>query len=164
MVAETGLWIVAWILIGGGLVGAFLPFIPGVTMMFMGMGLAAWIGDFQHIGYGTLGILLVLMLVAHIIDYAASMLGAKRMGASKQAIWGALIGSLAGIFMGWIGILFMPFVGAVMGELLARWDLEKATKVGVGTWLGLVIGMACQGAIAFSMLGIFCLSYYFSAV
>jgi uncharacterized protein YqgC (DUF456 family) len=160
---ETGLGIFAWVLIIGGLIGAFLPFIPGVTLMFIGMAIIGWIGDFHRIGYGTLGILLVLMLIAHIIDYAAGAWGAKRMGASKGAIWGSVIGSVAGIFMGLVGILFMPFVGAVIGELLARGDVEKATKVGMGTWLGLAVGMACKVAIAFSMLGIFGLAYYFSA-
>jgi uncharacterized protein YqgC (DUF456 family) len=163
MEIETGIEIFSWLLIVGGLIGAFLPFLPGVTLMFIGMAMIGWLDNFHRIGYGTLGILLVLVLISYIVDYAAGAWGAKRVGASKQAVWGALIGSVVGIFMGLIGILFMPFVGAVIGELLAQGDVEKATKVGMGAWLGLVMGMACKVAIAFSMLGIFGLTYYFSA-
>lgn len=162
METQTGLWLIAWLLIVGGFLGTFVPFLPGVSFIFCGMAIAAWADDFQRIGYGMLLLLLVLTMLAHIIDYAASAIGAKKMGASKYAIWGSLIGSVVGVFSGLVGILFFPFVGAVIGELIARWDVGQATKVGIGTWLGLVLGIACKIAIAFTMLGLFILAYYMS--
>ena len=63
-------------------------------------------------------------------------------------------------FAGLPGILLGPFVGAAIGELIAEQDLLKAGKVGLATWIGLVLGMAAKIAIGFTMLGVFVLAYF----
>lgn len=159
---NSALWILAWVMIIGGLFGTFLPLLPGIWMMFAGMLLIAWQGNFQHIGYGTLGILLTLTIIAHVVDYIAGAMGAKKFGASRYAIIGAFIGAIVGLFMGIIGVIIGPFIGAVMGELMASKGLDEATKAGIGTWLGLLVGMVLKIVIAFMMLGIFLIIYYFT--
>ena len=71
------------------------------------------------------------------------------------ALIGAAVGTVVGLFMGIVGVLFMPLVGAAVGEYMARRDHEGAMKVGVATWVGLMIGMIAKVVIAFIMLGIF---------
>lgn len=90
----------------------------------------------------------------------AGALGAQRVGASKQAVSGAVIGSFAGMFAGVPGLVLGPFIGAVLGELYARRDVLQAGKVGVATWLGLLFGAVAKVAIALVMLGIFFVSVY----
>ena len=68
---------------------------------------------------------------------------------------GAALGTVAGIFMGLIGVFFMPLVGAAIGEFIARKDHNRAVKVGVATWLGLMAGMLAKVVLAFMMVGIF---------
>jgi uncharacterized protein YqgC (DUF456 family) len=97
----------------------------------------------------------VLTAMAWTVDYVAAVVGAKRAGASKQAIIGAGIGTFAGIFSGLWGLLFMPLVGAALGEYLAQRDLRRAGKVGIATWIGLLLGTAAKVAIVFAMVGIF---------
>ena len=160
---DSIVWILAGVMIIGGLLGTFLPLLPGIWMMFAGMALVAWQGNFQPIGYMTLSILFFLALLAHIVDYMAGALGAKKFGASRYAVIGAFIGALVGIFMGFIGVIIFPFIGAVLGELLAARSIEQATKAGIGTWLGLLIGLVFKIAIAFTMLGIFAILYYSSS-
>jgi uncharacterized protein YqgC (DUF456 family) len=147
------------ILILAGLIGTIVPALPGVPLVFAGMLLAAWADNFEHVGAFTLIVLGVLSCAAMAIDFVASLFGAKRVGASSRAIWGALIGTVVGIFFGLPGIVLGPFAGAVAGELLVGSDLHKATHVGIGTWLGLLFGTLAKIALCFTMLGVFALAF-----
>lgn len=148
-------WILAVALIGIGVVGTVLPALPGAILVFAGIALAAWIDGFTRIGVPTLVVLAVLTAIAWMTDLVAAAAGAKKVGASAFAIVGATIGTIAGVFTGFIGLLFLPLVGAAIGEYAAQRDLVQAGKVGVATWLGLVIGTAVKVAIVFAMLGVF---------
>jgi len=149
------LWIVAVALILLGIAGTILPALPGVTLVFGGILLAAWIDHFTRIPGWLVGVFAVLTLVAWAVDYFAAVAGAKKAGASKLAIAGAAIGTLLGIFTGLWGLLFMPLVGAAIGEFIARRDVWRAGHVGVATWIGLLIGTAVKLAIVFAMVGSF---------
>lgn len=153
------LWAFAALLVIIGLAGTILPALPGVPLVFSGLLMAAWIGDFQRIGWPTLTILAVLTALAVGVDFLATLLGARRVGASKLALFGATVGSILGIFFGLIGIFIFPFVGAVIGELIARRKLQQAARVGIATWLGLLFGVLAKLALAFTMIGIFVISY-----
>ncbi|MGA1288965.1 MAG: DUF456 domain-containing protein [Rubrivivax sp.] len=149
------LWVLAVALILLGLAGTVLPALPGTAFVLAGIVLAAWIDDFNRIGGVTIGIVAVLAVIAWVLDYVAGLLGAKKAGASRQAIIGAALGTVAGLFMGLVGVLFMPLVGAAVGEYLARRDQRQAVHVGVATWLGIMAGMLAKVAIAFVMVGLF---------
>jgi len=149
------LWIVAVLLIVVGVVGTVLPALPGVILVFGGIALAAWIDGFTRIPVWLIVILGVLTALAWIVDYAAAAMGAKRAGASRYAIIGATVGTLLGIFTGLWGLLFMPLVGAAIGEFIAQRDVRKAGKVGIATWIGLLLGTAIKIAIVFTMIGVF---------
>lgn len=149
------LWILAGALIAVGVAGTVLPALPGIPLVFAGVLLAAWIDDFTRIGGWTVGVLAVLAVIGLAVDYAAAAVSAKRAGASRQGIVGAAIGTVLGIFTGLWGLLFMPLVGAAVGEYLAQKDALRAGKVGVATWIGLLIGTALKIAIVFTMLGVF---------
>ena len=123
-------WVLAVALIVVGVVGTFLPVLPGAALVFGGMLLGAWIDGFQRVGWITLVILGVLTLLVFVVDIVSGLLGAKRVGASKLAIAGAAIGTVVGMFFGLVGILVAPFVGAVVGEVIARGQLAPAARVG----------------------------------
>ena len=149
------LWIVAVALILIGIAGTVLPALPGAVLVFGGIVLAAWIDDFTRIPVWIVVLLGAMTAVAWVVDYVAAAAGAKRVGASKYAIIGAMIGTFAGIVTGWWGLLFMPLVGAAIGEYIAQRDLRRAGKVGLATWLGLLVGTAVKIAIVFTMVGVF---------
>ena len=102
-----------------------------------------------------MGVVAVLAALAFVADYVAAMMGAKKAGASRLAIAGAAIGTVAGVFTGFVGLLFMPLVGAAIGEFVADRDAMRAGKVGVATWVGLLVGTAVKVALVFTMVGIF---------
>jgi len=149
------LWIVAILLIVVGVAGVVLPALPGAVLVFAGIALAAWIDDFNRVSGWTVGVTGVLMVIAWASDYVAGLMGAKKVGASKQAIVGAAVGTLAGIFTGLWGLIFMPLVGAAIGEYMAHPELARAGKVGVATWIGMAVGVIAKVVIVFVMLGIF---------
>ena len=149
----------ATLLVLVGLVGTVVPVLPGVLFVFGGLFLAAWAHGFARVGPVGLGLIGALAALAFVADFLASILGAKRVGASPRALLGAMLGGIVGIFMGIPGMLLGPFVGAVLGELWARGGLAQAGKVGVGTWLGLLIAAIAKVVIAFLMIATF-LAFY----
>ncbi len=155
------LWLLVALLVLAGLAGAVLPALPGVPLVLAGLWLAAWIDDYTRVSGWTLGVLGVLTLLAMAVDLVATALGAKKVGASRQAIAGAMIGTFAGLFFGGIfGLLLGPFVGAVAGEMIARGRLDQAMDVGIATWMGLLFGTLAKLALSLAMVGIFVAAYF----
>ena len=149
------LWVAAVALIVVGVAGTVLPALPGAILVFAGIALAAWIDDFTRISAWTLALLGAMTALAWATDFVAAAMGAKRVGASRYAIVGAALGTLAGIFTGFVGLLFMPLVGAAIGEFVALRDVARAGRVGLATWIGLLVGTAVKVAIVFAMVGVF---------
>lgn len=147
------LWIAAGVLIVIGVLGMILPVLPGAPLIFLGALLAAWAEDFAYLGVWSLVILGVLTALAIAVDFIASAFGARRFGASGRSVAGAMIGAVAGLWFGPIGVLVGPFVGAVIGELTLKRNLAAAGRAGIGTALGLALGTAAKLAIAFAMVG-----------
>jgi uncharacterized protein YqgC (DUF456 family) len=161
MTTQILLYILAALMIVIGIIGTIVPALPGVPVVFLGMVLAAWAGDFTQIGWLTLTVLGVLTALALLVDLLASLLGAKRVGASGWALFGAGLGTVVGLFVGIPGLILGPFVGAVLGELIAGSSLRRSTIVGVGAWLGFVFGTLAKIALCFTMLGVFALAFLF---
>jgi uncharacterized protein YqgC (DUF456 family) len=152
-------YFIAAMLVIVGLVGTVLPAIPGAILIFAGLFLAAQTDGFAHIGWGALTIIGVLGALTFVADFAGSVLGAKRVGASPLALAGAAIGGIAGFFFGIPGMILGPFVGAVLGELLARGRLLQAGKVGLGTWLGIHAAAVAKVFLAFMMLATYAVAW-----
>jgi uncharacterized protein YqgC (DUF456 family) len=99
--------------------------------------------------------------VTFVIDFIATKIGVEKTGASSLAALGAMLGMFIGIFFGFVGVFFLPFLGAVLGEYWVKRDLIQAGKVGLGTWLGMVIAIAAKLGINFAMIGMFAVAYFF---
>lgn len=151
----TLLWVIAVLMIATGFVGTVLPAVPGVVFVFGGIVLAAWIDDFTRISGWTVGVLAVLAILGFAVDFVAAALSAGRAGASRLGILGAAIGTVAGVFTGLWGLIFMPLLGAFVGEFIARRDALQAGRVGLASWLGLLIAAVLKIAIVFTMVGVF---------
>lgn len=158
MSSEIILYALAAALVLVGIAGTILPALPGVPLVFAGMLVAAWAGDFALIGWPTLTILGVLAAIAVAVDFIAGVLGAKRVGASGWALFGAAAGTVVGLFLGLPGLILGPFVGALLGELIAGSTLRRSTTVGIGAWLGFIFGTLAKIALCFTMLGVFVFS------
>jgi uncharacterized protein YqgC (DUF456 family) len=162
---QTLYYVLAIVLMVVGIAGTVLTALPGLPLVFAGMLLAAWAGGFEEVGGWTMAVLALLTLLSLGIDLMATALGAKRVGASKPALVGAVLGTFAGLMFGFVGVFIGPFVGALLGELV--WlrgvggrELGQATKVGLGTWLGVVVGTVLKLGVAFLMVGLFVFAWF----
>ena len=156
---EPVLWVLAIALVLVGIAGTVLPALPGAPLVFAGLLLAAWIDGFQKVGWFPLVILGLLTVLTFVVDFLAAGMGAKRVGASWLAVFGAAVGTVIGLFFSLPGLILGPFLGAVAGEYLARRNRDQAVKVGFGTWVGLLIGTAGKMAVIFIMVAVFVTAY-----
>jgi uncharacterized protein len=162
--------IVSILLVVIGIAGTILPMLPGVPLVFAGLLLAAWHGGFQQVSILTMVIIGVIAAIAWAVDFFASVVTAKKAGASKYALWGAGIGALVGIAGGIVGLIIGPAIGAIIGELIthksatnqtiSKEATTKATTVGIAAGLGFVLGLAVKLVLALTMLAIFAYAYY----
>lgn len=137
-----------------------MPLLPGIPLIFGGIWLAAAVDHYRHVGPGWLLGIGIIAAVGLALDLTAAALGAKRIGASAQAISGALIGTLVGLFFGIPGLIFGPFFGALMGELSAGGSLLRSTHVGVAAWIGLIFGTLIKLAASIMMVVLFAAAWW----
>lgn len=153
-------WILVVLLVLAGLAGTVLPALPGVPMVFAGLVLGAWLGDFESVGWVTLGLFALLTALALLVDFLAGAFGARYAGAGVRAFWGATLGAIVGMFFGLPGIVLGPFVGAVIGEITGGRGWRDSGKAGVGAWLGMIVATAFKFAVSFLMIGWFVLKLW----
>jgi len=146
---------VALALMAAGSVASIVPGIPGTPIVLIVAVLHRLYFRAASVNNWILAILLVLALLSVFFDYIASMVGAKKMGATWRGIVGATIGGLVGIFFGIAGIIAGPFLGAVLFELFGEHKFKQAAKAGVGATIGLVAGAVGKFAICVLMMSLF---------
>lgn len=139
-----------------GLVGTFLPVLPGTGLIFLGVFLYGLYDHFQVVTAQFVAAMFALTLLAMATDYLAGALGAKRVKATRAGIIGAAVGGIVGLFaLGPLGLLVGPFVGAVTGEVAAGQSSRQAFRVGFATVLGVAGGMILKGIIGITMIVLF---------
>ena len=144
------------ILMAVGLAGSVLPMLPGTPLILLGAFLYAWYTNFTVVTWAVLIVLLALMLLSQLLEYLASMMGAKKFGASRWGIVGAFCGGFIGLFLGGIaGIIIGPFLGALLFELCYGKTIKASLQIGFGTFVGFVGGAIGKFIISLTMIGIF---------
>ena len=149
------LWIAATLLVALGVVGVVLPGLPGIPLVLAGLVLGAWIDDFDYVGRSTLTWIGLLALLATGAEFAASALGARRVGAHRRAVIGAMLGAIVGVFFSLPGLLIGPFAGAVIGEFSVRGNLARAGRVGIAAFVGMLLGGVTKLALVLAMIALF---------
>jgi uncharacterized protein len=152
---DTLLYVIGVTLILIGLVGAVLPLLPGIPLIFGGIWLISAVDHYRHLGLGWLLGIAAVGAIGLLMDLLAGALGAKRMGASPRAVWGALLGTLVGLFFGLPGLLLGPFLGALLGELAAGNSVLRSAHVGVSAWIGLIFGTIIKLVVSITMVALF---------
>ncbi|ANM32413.1 hypothetical protein ABI59_21420 [Acidobacteria bacterium Mor1] len=135
-----------------GLVGLLLPVLPGAPLMFAGFVLVSWADGFTRIGWIELILLGVVTLVISVVDYVSSITGARRFGASRWGIAGSFVGLAVGLPFGIPGWILGPLIGSVLFEYVKDPDFKKAARIGLGSFVGFLIGTAAKYALAMFML------------
>ena len=157
-----------------GFIGCIAPVLPGVPLSYLGLLLLHWTDRVQF-SWQFLVVWGVIVIVIQGLDYFIPAWGTKKFGGSKYGVWGSTIGLLVGLFMGPMGIVVGPFLGAVVGELLyfnrhpqttvnggeqslnstqnnPNSNFNRALRAGFGSFIGLLSGTLlkciCCGVMA----------------
>lgn len=147
------LYVLGVVALVGGIAGVVLPMLPGSLLLFGGALLVAWAGGFELVGWPTLTVVGLLAIAIWAVDWVAAALGAKATGASRWAVVGASLGLVVGMFLGPIGLIAGPAVGAVALEYWRDPDFEQALRAGAGAFAGFLLGSVVKVALAFVLVG-----------
>jgi uncharacterized protein len=169
-----------WVLVAVmllGVVGAFIPAIPGPSLIVGAIVAAGFIYGWPQV-ITPLIVSIIVFALCFAIEYLAGVLGGQKAGASHWGQIGAMIGLGLGFFgllpalpVGGplIGIFFGPFIGAVSGEILyllrdkslsALDRLQKSLRAGIGIVAGSLIGLVMQGLLSTGALLVFVFTTY----
>jgi uncharacterized protein YqgC (DUF456 family) len=147
--------IAVWTLIIGGLIGTALPIVPGTVFIFMGCLAHYFFFGMEEsaIGWGSLVVVAILLIVSLVVDWAGGAVGAKYFDASRWGVIGALTGGVLGIFFPFPGLLIGPLVGAFSFEMMfAKKEVKLAGKSTWGTFVGSVGGLVAKLVVALAMV------------
>ena len=150
------LLILGFVCIMVGLLGSFLPVLPGPSMSWIGLALL-YFTNAVPANYWILGITLVITVIVSVLDYVIPAKGTKKFGGSSYGIWGTNIGLFVGIIAPVpFGFLIGPFVGALIGELIFDYkDHNRALKAATGSFVGFLASTFMKFLICALFLGLF---------
>ncbi|MDV7139889.1 DUF456 domain-containing protein [Maribacter sp. TH_r10] len=140
-----------------GILGSFLPVLPGPPISWIGL-LLLYLTKAIPDDWVFLGITLAIALVVFALDYIIPAVGTKKFGGTKAGMLGTTIGLLVALIfpvLGPFGIIIWPFIGALVGELLNKADKKTATKAAFGSFIGFLTGTFLKFMVTIVYLGLF---------
>ena len=138
-----------------GILGSFLPVLPGIPLSWGGL-LVLHLTSVVPMNYTFLIITLLITIIIFALQYAIPALGTKYLGGSKKGMYGATIGLFVGIFIPIpFTILIAPFLGAYLGEILNKADSKTALKAASGSFIGLLASTFMEFVVTFIFLLLF---------
>ncbi len=144
---DTVLIILAFVLAVAGVLGSFLPVLPGPPLAFAGLALL-WFTNQHQPSAELLGMHLFAATAITLLDYYVPIYGTKRFGGTKAGTRGATAGLVIGLFLGPLGIIAGPFIGAWLAEIIAGTPSNKAFRSAIGAFMGFIAGVFMKLAYA----------------
>ena len=154
---DIALLILGFFLMIIGVIGSFLPVLPGPTVSWLGL-LLLHLTKAVPNDWVFLGITLAVALVVFALDYIIPVVGTKKFGGSRAGIVGTTIGLLVALFfpvLGFFGIIIWPFIGALVGELMNKADNKTALKAAFGSFIGFLTGTFLKFLVTVVYLGLY---------
>lgn len=142
-----------------GVIGCFVPGIPGPPLAWGGLVLAKFT-SFNNMPIWLLAVTLVITVGATIFDYFSPNILTKKAGGSKGAQTGATVGIIVGLFISPIGIFLGPFIGAFIGEFLNNnHEFKPAIKVAFAALLSFLVSTGVKLFVVVCFIWIYIFSF-----
>ena len=154
---DITLLVIGFILMFVGILGSFLPVLPGPLLSWVGL-LVLSLTKVIPNDWWFLGITLAIALVVFTLDYIIPAVGTKKFGGTKAGMFGTMLGLLVALFfpiLGPFGIVIWPFIGALVGELMNKADKKTATRAAFGSFIGFLTGTFLKFVVTIVYLGLF---------
>ncbi|MBS3806831.1 MAG: DUF456 domain-containing protein [Bacteroidales bacterium] len=143
------------LLMVAGILGCILPVIPGPPLSYGGL-ILLHLSDFADYSATFLVVFALIAIAVTILDYFVPIWGTRRFGGTRYGSWGATIGVILGIFLfPPLGIIILPFVGAVVGESIKGSDFNASLRSGFGSFMGFLMGTGIK------LIASLIMAYYF---
>jgi uncharacterized protein YqgC (DUF456 family) len=152
---EILLFVVVLIIMIVGLAGVILPVLPGIPLIFGAAVLYGILTGFEEISLHLILIFAGLTVFGLLIDYLANYFSVRKMGGGRAGAIGAVIGLMIGIWFGVVWIIILPFMLAVVFELVAGKQTRQALTAGFGAFVGLLFGGLTRFVVGCVMIGLF---------
>lgn len=136
------------ILIVIGILGCIIPMLPGVPLNYVGIILLHLT---SRVEFSTEFLIMwgIVVIAVQLLDYYIPIWGTKKLGGGSKGAWGCTIGVILGLFIiPPYGIIILPFLGAVAGELIDNKEINVALKAGFGAFLGFLTGTLLKLIVA----------------
>ncbi|SHI38434.1 DUF456 domain-containing protein [Algibacter luteus] len=147
--------IIAALLMFLGIIGSFIPVLPGPLTSWVGL-LVLHFTDAIPVDQSFLIITLIIALFIWLLDYIIPALGTKRFGGTRYGMIGTTIGLIVGLLAPIPGgIIIGPFIGALVGELINKSDSRTATKAAFGSFIGFLTSTFIKFVVAVIYLGLY---------
>ena len=140
-----------------GIIGSFLPILPGPFTSWIGLLILHFTKAVPQ-NWTFLIITLIIAILIWLVDYIIPAMGTKKFGGSRAGMFGTIVGLLVAIFfpiLGFFGIIIWPFIGALTGELLNKSDSNTAVKAAFGSLIGFLTGTFLKFVVSVIYLGLF---------
>ncbi len=137
-----------------GILGSFLPVLPGLPISWLGL-LLIHLTSVVPMNYTFLGVWLAVALLILILDYVIPAMGTKKFGGSKYGIYGTTLGLIVGLFFPPFGFIVGPFVGAYIGEMINQQNSKVAVKAAWGSFVGFLASSFMKFIVSFIFVGLF---------
>ena len=154
---DITLLVIGFILMFVGILGSFLPVLPGPLLSWVGL-LVLSLTKVIPNDWWFLGITLAIALVVFTLDYIIPAVGTRKFGGTKAGMFGTMLGLLVALFfpiLGPFGIVIWPFIGALVGELMNKADKKTATRAAFGSFIGFLTGTFLKFVVTIVYLGLF---------
>lgn len=143
------------ILMAVGILGSFLPVLPGVPVSWLGL-LLIFLTPSVPMDYWFLGITFFVAVLIYGLNWIIPAMGTKRFGGSRSGMIGATIGLVVGLIAPIpFGVIIGPFVGAFIGEIINKSDRRSALKAAFGSFIGFLASSFMEFIVAFGFLILF---------
>ena len=150
--------IVAGLLLLVGFIGTFVPVLPGAPLAWGGL-LAAFFSDYCEVSIAALIVSGIFAIIVSVLDNILPVTMTKKFGGSKAAVTGSTIGLISGFFIGPVGIMLGPLIGAFIGEFIHNKGkkIEGDGKAALGAFVGFLTGTGLK------MICVLCFIWYYIA-
>ncbi|GGA78810.1 membrane protein [Flavobacterium palustre] len=139
-----------------GVLGSFLPVLPGISISWLGIVLL-YFTNAVPLNYWILGTTFLVVVLFSIANYVLPSKGTQHFGGSKAGIWGTNIGLIIGLLTPIpFGFIIGPFLGALIGEIVFDTkNVQQAVRAATGSVLGILASSFIQFMLCMIYFGIF---------
>ncbi|MDP0500016.1 MAG: DUF456 domain-containing protein [Verrucomicrobiota bacterium JB022] len=141
-----------------GVLGIFLPVLPSTILVWAGIAIhQLWMAPLS-VGWKFVIVAGIITLLAELLDFVASYLGAKKFGATWKGALGALVGAIVGgIFFNLPGLILGPIIGAMLFEFIEQRSWRAASRAGIGAIVGSLFAQGTKLAVSVGLV----IAFYF---